>query len=138
MSNFSFLPASNIKKVNFDNTLKVRNFQLDNPIKQTTEDSTDINDEDPTDIKEEDEIDILNDTTIDLDVDIYLTNLMTTFLDKFPHLDNYKNKQIIYKLCKILVEEIPDQKPNPVFYINLLESTIKDITLPELDDLFEK
>ena len=63
---------------------------------------------------------------------------MTTFLIKFPHLDNYKNKQIIYKLCKILVEEIPNQKSNQLFYINLLESTIKDITLPELDELFDK
>lgn len=69
------------------------------------------------------------------ETEIYINNLMTLFLQKYPHLDTEKNKEIIYKLCNILINKLPEHKNNKQFYINILESTIKDITNPTLDDL---
>ena len=65
-------------------------------------------------------------------------NLMNKFLSKYPHLDNFKNKEIIYNLCYMLVKELPTHKENQIFYINLLESLIKDITTPKLDDIINE
>lgn len=54
-------------------------------------------------------------------------SIMNNFLDKYEHLNNKKSKKIIYKLCKILVERIPEFKDNIKLYINTLESSIKDM-----------
>jgi len=142
--------STDIKKVNFDQTVKVRTIQS----KPTINPNEESIDEDPEDIKDEDEVDINtddnipntnadadldedNDTDTEFNADIYLLNLMSKFLDKYPHLDNYKNKKIIYELCKILVDQVPEQKSNQSFYLNLLESAIKDITVLKIDDLLD-
>lgn len=152
MSKKTFLPASNIKKVNFNSTIIIK--KIENELseddstddKSIEDDSTDdksINESpetDQTDIKD-DEIDILDQENIASVIDesnIYMVNLMNKFLDKYPHLDNYKNKEIIYKLLNMLVEQLPTYKDNYIFYINLLESLIKDITNPKLDDIFNE
>jgi len=59
--------------------------------------------------------------------DIFITNLVSMFLElsKYNHLDNSKNKKLIYELCEILVKQLPNNKET--FYINILESTIDDI-----------
>jgi len=57
--------------------------------------------------------------------DIFITNLVSMFLEKYKHLDNSKNKKLIYELCEILVKQLPNHKES--FYINILESTIDDI-----------
>ena len=90
MDNKKFLPAANIKQVNFE--------------------------------KED-------------DTEIYINNLMILFLEKYHHLDNEKNKEIIYKLCDMLVKQMPEHKNNKLFYINFLESTIKDISNPKVGDV---
>ena len=118
---------SSIKKVKFNKQIEYEE-QLDN----IDEDSTDIKDVDETEI---------NDDTIDINEldedDIYLTNLTSKFLDNYKHLDNYKNKKIIYELCKILVTQMPEHKLNQTFYLNVLDSTIKDIIKPKLDDFIK-
>ena len=149
MSKDIFLPASNIKKVNFNPTVKIKKVinlsQYDEHIdkkliENIDSDSIDkelIENTDPTDIKDDDEVEILNtfeDPDQNIETDIYLTNLMEQFLNKYPHLDNFKNKKIIYYLCEMLVKQLPTHKDNQMFYINLLESSIKEIS-KELDDL---
>ncbi len=111
---------SSIKKVNFNKIVDYDEAIID----------------DPTDIKDDDEIDINTEiVSTELDEeDIYLTNLMSKFLENYPHLNNYKNKKIIYELCKILVVQMPEHKSNQLFYLNLLDSTIKDITNPTIND----
>ena len=147
MSKDTFLPASNIKKVSFNPTIKVKQVEnlsvyddlIEDNISTEENNSTDINDEDdPTDIKDEDEIDILKTEQNENKNDIYLINLMNKFLDRYPHLDNFKNKEIIYELCKMLVEQLPSHKDNQVFYINLLENLIKDINNPNLNDIINQ
>jgi fructosamine-3-kinase len=114
---------SNIKKVNFNKLI-----EYDKPI---IDDPTDIKDDDETDINTESLSTELNDD------DIYLTNLMNKFLENYPHLNNYKNKKIIYELCNILVVQMPEHKSNQSFYLNLLDSTIKDITSPTIDNFLK-
>ncbi len=114
---------SSIKKVNFNKIVDYDEAIID----------------DPTDIKDDDEIDINTEiVSTELDEeDIYLTNLMSKFLENYPHLNNYKNKKIIYELCKILVVQMPEHKSNQSFYLNLLDSTIKDITSPTIDNFLK-
>ncbi len=154
MSKKTFLPASNIKKVNFNSTIVVNKIENELSDDESTEDELiedgstedgpleiDQTEIDQTDIKEDDEIDILDHENLGSIIDesnIYIVNLMNKFLDKYPHLDNYKNKEIIYKLFNLLVEQMPTYKDNYIFYINLLESLIKDITNPKLDDIFNE
>jgi hypothetical protein len=152
MNKETFLPASNIRKVSFNSTVKVKKVEnlsqydespedvlTDNYNDSDNENDNDIIEDDPTDIKDDDEIDILKTDEINIsninEEDIYLTNLMNKFLDRYPHLDNFKNKEIIYKLCYMLVKQLPSHKDNQIFYINLLENLIKDINNPNLNDL---
>jgi hypothetical protein len=103
-----------------------------------------LNDKDPTDIKDDDEQEILEDNDSDTDTatdetkteyDYLIQKLFNTFLNKFPHLDNYKNKSIIYSMFKIAVLQMPDHKDSPVFYLNFVESSIKQLTVPDLNDV---
>ncbi len=89
---------------------------------------------DPTDILDVEETEINHtesDTEKETDPnpnDIHINRIMNIFLSKYEHLDNFKNKKIIYSMCEILVNQIPDKVDNPQFFMNLLESLISDIT----------
>lgn len=67
--------------------------------------------------------------------DLIANNVMNKFLEKYNHLDNSKSKKIIYKLCRILVEQIPEFRNNPNLYINTLESSIKELKDNKFEDL---
>jgi hypothetical protein len=49
------------------------------------------------------------------------------FMTKYKHLDNDKNKNIIYNLCSIAVTKMPQYRYNPKFYLNFIESSIQNI-----------
>jgi hypothetical protein len=57
------------------------------------------------------------------------------FINKYSNLDNYKNRKIIYELCTIAVNSMPEHISVPIFYINFLESSIKSITDKSTDDI---
>lgn len=57
-----------------------------------------------------------------------ITEIIELFLSKYQHLDNEQNKEIIYKLCEILTDKFPECINNKQFYVNLLESSIKELT----------
>ena len=49
------------------------------------------------------------------------------FMNKYKHLNNDKNKEIIYNLCSIAVNKMPQYRCNPEFYLNFIESSIQNI-----------
>jgi hypothetical protein len=49
------------------------------------------------------------------------------FLEKYPHLNNYKNRGIIYKMCEIVVMSMPEYIETPNYYINFIKSSIEQI-----------
>lgn len=87
---------------------------------------------------EDDEKEILDDFEESEDKsenNLIAINVMNKFIEKYKHLDNSKNKKIIYKLCRILVEQIPEFRNNPKLYINTLESSIKELKENKFEDL---
>ena len=52
--------------------------------------------------------------------------LYTAFINKFPNFNNNNKKEIIINICKISVITFPDKKDNINFYINFIESFIKN------------
>jgi hypothetical protein len=50
--------------------------------------------------------------------------IYNSFLLKHEHLDNYKNRNIIFELCKMAVNNMPEHISNPNFYLNFIESSI--------------
>lgn len=46
------------------------------------------------------------------------------FMNRHPHMNNPKAKQIIFELCKIAIESMPQHLDDIHFYINFLESSI--------------
>jgi hypothetical protein len=98
-----------------------------------------IIEKDPTDIIDDDEQEILEGTESNseekTEYDYLIQKLFNTFLNKFPHLDNYKNKSIIYSMFKIAVIQMPEHINNPIFYLNFVESSIQQFTQPNLDDV---
>jgi U3 small nucleolar RNA-associated protein 14 len=65
----------------------------------------------------------------------YIDELIFIFFNKYPHLEIKKNKEIINKLCLILIDKFPTKLDNKIFYINILESSIKEIIVPTLDNI---
>ena len=49
------------------------------------------------------------------------------FMNKYKHLDNESNRNLIYNLCTIAVNKIPQYRYNPKFYLNFIESSIQNI-----------
>ena len=49
------------------------------------------------------------------------------FMNKYKHLDNENNRNLIYNLCTIAVNKIPQYSYNPSFYLNFIESSIQNI-----------
>ncbi len=46
------------------------------------------------------------------------------FLNKYIHLDNRVNRMMIFELCKMSVESMPEHLNKPLIYLNFLESSI--------------
>lgn len=84
------------------------------------------NNNDPSDIIEDDEQEIGNDCD-KYDGDPVVGKIFNMFMTKYPHLNNFKNREIIYNICKIAVISIPGHD-DPYYYINFIESSIEMIT----------
>ena len=133
------LQNTNTRKVHFNQkkTIKYFNKNSDSEI----EDKHLIIDKDPTDIYDENEKEIVEDSdNSDDETNKHkhheiIKNVKNMFFNKYEHLDNYKNKKIIYELCKILVDKIPEFANNPIAYLNTLESSIKEISNPTLENI---
>jgi hypothetical protein len=134
------------KKVTFHNKVKViniHNYMIDSLNTNSNEEHTIIN-KDPTDIIDKDEQEILEDSN-----EIYnseenyehinlIKYLFNTFLEKFPHLNNYKNKNIIYSMFKIAITNMPEYIDKPIFYLNFVESSILQLTQRNYDDIYKE
>lgn len=89
---------------------------------------SDISFRDPSDVIDEDEQEInddevtMKDNMTELEKAIH--DLLDMFLQKYPHLNNYKSKPIIYDLCNITVTCMPQYINNLSYYINFIESSI--------------
>jgi len=107
-----------------------------------------IIDKDPTDIMDDDEQEIIDDEDDEDDEEhndtetgepseheLLIRHLFNTFLNKFPHLDNYKNKPIIRSMFKMAISNIPEQINNPIFYLNFVESSISQLTQTNFNDI---
>lgn len=108
-------------KPNADDT---HNVQLDDNIIADSSDNE--NNNDPTDVIANDEQEIGDDCDIS-DEDTFVGKLFNIFMMKYPHLDNFKNREIIYNICKIAVISIPGHD-DPYYYLNFIESSINMIT----------
>lgn len=84
------------------------------------------NNNDPSDIIADDEQEIGDDCN-NYDKDPFVGKIFNIFMTKYPHLDNFKNREIIYNICKIAVISIPGHD-DPYYYINFIESSIDTIT----------
>jgi hypothetical protein len=142
------LQNTNTRKVHFNQkkTIKYFNKNSDSEIEDKNSDSEIednhlIIDKDPTDIYDENEKEIVEDSdNSDDETNKHkhhelIKNVKNMFFNKYEHLDNYKNKKIIYELCKILVDKIPEFANNPIAYLNTLESSIKEISNPTLENI---
>lgn len=103
---------------------------------------------DPTDIYDSDEGEI-NEEANDVDnfVDDELNGeeyknlikyIYNIFLNKHTHLDNFRNRAIILKLCTMSVNSMPEHISNPIFYLNFIESSInhlKNMTTEEIEKI---
>ena len=49
------------------------------------------------------------------------------FMNKHKHIDNENNDNLIYNLCMLAVNKIPQYRYNPSFYLNFKESSIQNI-----------
>jgi hypothetical protein len=88
-------------------------------------DQTDVIDEDELEIFDEENFEIVEDETFEHTE--LLNHLFNTFLNKYHHLDNYKNKRIIYSMFKMAILHMPEHVSKPIFYLNFIESSINDI-----------
>lgn len=88
--------------------------------------TSDNDNNDPTDVITEDEQEIGNDRDKS-DDDPFVGKVFNIFMMKYPHLDNFKNREIIYNICKIAFICIPGHT-DPYYYINFIESSINMIT----------
>ena len=108
-------------------------------------DQTDQTDQiDPTDIydSDEDEINKLeeNDDFVNKELEneqysFAIRRVYEIFLLKHEHLDNYKNRNIIFELCKMAVNNIPEHISNPNFYLNFIESSINLMSQTTVEDI---
>jgi len=121
---------------NYNNIHKHTEFTDPDQISDIDEDIyTDDNDinTDPTDIIEDDEKEILDDDIFEIEEDNtfehhgLLNDLFNHFLEKYPHLDNYKNKHIIYSMFKMAIQNMPEHTSKPQFYLNFIESSISQL-----------
>lgn len=110
------------KQVHFENDSDNESFDINNTEESLEDDEQEILDdyEQPEDKSEN---------------NLLAINVMNIFTEKYKHLDNNNSKKIIYKLCRILVEQIPEFKNNPNLYINTLESSIKELKKNNFEDL---
>jgi len=53
-----------------------------------------------------------------------INKIYNAFLSKHENLNNQNSKKIIYNMCKILIMSNPQFIDNPIFYVNLMESSI--------------
>jgi hypothetical protein len=125
----------------------LNNFTLSDPDYINPEDELNeehlIIDKDPTDLFDEDEKEILEDedtissseTEEKTEYDELIKFLFNTFLNKFPHLDNFKNRQIIHSMFKMAVTHMPEYVDKPIFYLNFVESSIKQLTQSGFNDI---
>lgn len=67
--------------------------------------------------------------------DIFVNKLVSTFLEKYDHLNNFKNKQLIKNICKLAFQFIGKKEQNIEYYLNFIESTIKEIRETEKDKM---
>ena len=125
-----------------------------NEIDHSDLDELDLNNIDETDIIDEEEQGIINpelgfdssklpeeqeinDDEENFTENPYIKNIMDLFLSKYPHLDNYANKKIIIQLCEMLISHVPDYSHKPNYYVNILESAIKQISEPSFNDIID-
>lgn len=98
------------------------------------EDGEDIEDEILSDVSgfSEDDIQNINlndsqDTTEFSEKDYVIEKIYNIFIRKYSHLDNTKNKKLIYEMCKMTINSMPEHLEKPQIYLNFMESSIKDI-----------
>lgn len=113
---------------------------------QIIEHYSDLNiQKDPTDIYDSDEGEINEEAN---DIDNFLNNelaqeeyaelikyIYNLFLDKHVHLDNFRNRAIILKLCTMAVNSMPEHIANPIFYLNFIESSINHLKNMTTEDI---
>jgi len=158
----SVINESNNKKtkVTFNNIIN-----SDNKYVTESDDESDIEHNDESDIEHNDESDIehndeldhndpldsdeqeINEYSDNADEDLIYAKLdkepngkvimyiYNSFLLKHEHLDNYKNRNIIFELCKMAVNNIPEHISNPNFYLNFIESSINLMSQTTVEDI---
>ena len=140
MNNKQFASAINLEsKEKTKNTIK---FDDNIQIKEIEQHILDELYNDSTDILDNDEQEILNDENTEspefnqkIEYNELIIYIETQFLNKYPHLDNFKNKKIIYQMCYIAVTTMPEHINEPIFYLNFIESSIKLLIEPKLEDI---
>ena len=59
--------------------------------------------------------------------DIFINRLVSRFLEKYEHLNNFKNKPLVKNICKIVIKFIGKKDQDIEYYLNFIESTIKEM-----------
>ena len=103
-------------------------------------DPTDIYDSDEEEINEEvnDMDNFINDELVGEEYAETIKYIYNLFLNKHKHLDNFRNREIILKLCTMSINSIPENISNPIFYLNFIESSInhlKNMTTEEIEKI---
>jgi len=103
------------------------NLNKDNKYCKELNDITDIQDDDEDEICKDDEELIVDDVLSDEKYKETIKNVYIIFLNKYEHLNNYKNKKIILNMCIIVVNSMPEHNIDLNFYLNFIESTINEL-----------
>ena len=59
--------------------------------------------------------------------DIFINRLVSRFLEKYEHLNNFKNKPLVKNICKMVIKFIGKKDQDIEYYLNFIESTIKEM-----------
>ena len=75
------------------------------------------------------------DDIVESEDDIFVNRLVSTFLEKYEHLNNFKNKSLIKNICKMAIKFIDKKDHDIEYYINFIESTIKEMRKTEKEKM---
>lgn len=74
----------------------------------------------------------------ELEDDIFVNRLVGRFLEKYDHLNNFKNKPLIKNICKMAIEYIGKKDIDINYYLNFIESTIKEMRETENKNILKR
>ena len=122
------LNISNHTKTHTDPTIDTQT----DPTIDTQTDPTDVYDEDETEIIDHN-ANILDELDINDPLTNSIKNVYEMFISKYEHLDNFKSRNIILNICKIIVSAMPDFYDKPYLYIRFIESYISQNKISQAD-----